>query len=163
MIRVVLSGSRSQFLIFYPSRILGSKRHRIPDPDPLHWKKLQIHLIGRVEVDFRDPLVALLLRTDVKGDGQLHGEVVQLHGSQPPPAQGVPDHQKKGMKDNQMCFVFGFAENRSRSGSKTGSRSRVLMTKNGKKISLSQIFEFPVTRNIPTVLSTFMVKLAIFT
>ncbi len=23
---------------FYPSRIQGSKRHRIPDPDPQHWK-----------------------------------------------------------------------------------------------------------------------------
>ncbi len=27
---------RFQILIFYPSRIQGSKRHRIPDPDPQH-------------------------------------------------------------------------------------------------------------------------------
>ncbi len=30
------SGSRIQILIFYLSRIQGSKRHRIPDPDPQH-------------------------------------------------------------------------------------------------------------------------------
>ncbi len=35
MIRVVHPGSR--ILTFYPSRIQGSKRHRIPDPDPQHW------------------------------------------------------------------------------------------------------------------------------
>ncbi len=29
--------SRIQILTFYPSRIQGSKRHRIPDPDPQHW------------------------------------------------------------------------------------------------------------------------------
>ncbi len=34
MIRVVHSGSQIQILTFYPSRIQGSKRHRIPDPDP---------------------------------------------------------------------------------------------------------------------------------
>ncbi len=32
------SGSRIRILIFYPSRIQGSKRHRIPDPDPQHWR-----------------------------------------------------------------------------------------------------------------------------
>jgi hypothetical protein len=32
------SGSRIRILIFYPSRIFGSKRHRIPDPNPQHWK-----------------------------------------------------------------------------------------------------------------------------
>ncbi len=34
-------------LIFYPYRIQGSKRHRIPDPDPQHWlqvAKKQNHL-----------------------------------------------------------------------------------------------------------------------
>jgi hypothetical protein len=36
MIRVVHSGSRIRMLTFYPSRIQGSKRHRIPDPDPQH-------------------------------------------------------------------------------------------------------------------------------
>jgi hypothetical protein len=35
MIRVVHPGSG--LLSFYPSRIQGSKRHRIPDPDPKHW------------------------------------------------------------------------------------------------------------------------------
>ncbi len=36
MTRVVYpgSGSRIRILIFYPSRIPGSKRHRIPDPNP---------------------------------------------------------------------------------------------------------------------------------
>jgi hypothetical protein len=29
--------SRIRMLNFYPSRIQGSKRHRIPDPDPQHW------------------------------------------------------------------------------------------------------------------------------
>ncbi len=28
---------RIRILIFYPSRIQGSKRHRIPDPNPQHW------------------------------------------------------------------------------------------------------------------------------
>ncbi len=37
MIRVVHPGSRIRMLTFYPSRIQGSKRHRIPDPDPQHW------------------------------------------------------------------------------------------------------------------------------
>ncbi len=37
MIRVVHPGSRIRILTFYPSRIQGSKRHRIPDPDPQHW------------------------------------------------------------------------------------------------------------------------------
>jgi hypothetical protein len=32
MIRVIHPGSGSRILIFYPSRIQGSKRHRIPDP-----------------------------------------------------------------------------------------------------------------------------------
>ncbi len=38
MIRVVHPGSRIRILTFYLSRILdpGSKRHRIPDPDPQH-------------------------------------------------------------------------------------------------------------------------------
>jgi hypothetical protein len=27
---------------FYPFRILESKRHRIPDPDPQHWKKTNV-------------------------------------------------------------------------------------------------------------------------
>jgi hypothetical protein len=36
MIRVVHPGSRIRMLTFYPSRIQGSKRHRIPDPDPQH-------------------------------------------------------------------------------------------------------------------------------
>ncbi len=35
--RVVLPGFRIRILTFYPSRIQGSKRHRIPDPDPQHW------------------------------------------------------------------------------------------------------------------------------
>jgi hypothetical protein len=30
--------SRIWILIFYPPRIAGSKRHRIPDPDKQHWK-----------------------------------------------------------------------------------------------------------------------------
>jgi hypothetical protein len=30
------AGSRIRILIFYPSRIQGSKRHRISDPDPQH-------------------------------------------------------------------------------------------------------------------------------
>jgi hypothetical protein len=38
MIRDVHLGSR--ILIFYLSRIPGSKRHRIPDPDPQHCLKL---------------------------------------------------------------------------------------------------------------------------
>jgi hypothetical protein len=29
--------SRIRIPIFYPSRIKGSKRHRLPDPDPQHW------------------------------------------------------------------------------------------------------------------------------
>ncbi len=29
--------SRIRMLTFYPSRIQGSKRHWIPDPDPQHW------------------------------------------------------------------------------------------------------------------------------
>jgi hypothetical protein len=29
--------SRIRMLIFYPSRIQGPKRHRIPDPEPQHW------------------------------------------------------------------------------------------------------------------------------
>jgi hypothetical protein len=37
MIRVVHPGSRIRMLTFYPSRIPGSRRHRIPDPDPQHW------------------------------------------------------------------------------------------------------------------------------
>ncbi len=37
MIRVVRPRSRIRILTFYPSRIQGSKRHRIPDPDPQHW------------------------------------------------------------------------------------------------------------------------------
>jgi hypothetical protein len=32
MIGVVHPGSRSRILIYYPSRIQGSKRHRFPDP-----------------------------------------------------------------------------------------------------------------------------------
>jgi hypothetical protein len=28
---------RIRILTFYPSRIQGSKRHQIPDPDPQHW------------------------------------------------------------------------------------------------------------------------------
>ncbi len=38
MVRIVHPGIR--ILIFYPSRIQGSKRHRIrnPDPDPQHWQ-----------------------------------------------------------------------------------------------------------------------------
>jgi hypothetical protein len=40
MSRVVHPGSKIRILIFYPSRIQGSKRHRIPDPDPQHWLKL---------------------------------------------------------------------------------------------------------------------------
>jgi hypothetical protein len=31
------SGPRIRILIFYPSRIPGSKRHRIPDSDPQNW------------------------------------------------------------------------------------------------------------------------------
>ncbi len=50
MIRVVHPGSRIRMLTFYPSRIQGSKRHRIPDPDPQHClnflQKLKIHIIG---------------------------------------------------------------------------------------------------------------------
>jgi hypothetical protein len=39
MIRIVhYPGTGSRY--FYPSRIQGSKRPRIPDPDPEHWKKL---------------------------------------------------------------------------------------------------------------------------
>jgi hypothetical protein len=40
MIRVVHPVSVSRILIFYPSRIQGPKRHRIPDPDPQHCEKL---------------------------------------------------------------------------------------------------------------------------
>jgi hypothetical protein len=36
MILVVHPRSRIRILTFYPSRIQGSKRHRIPDPDPQH-------------------------------------------------------------------------------------------------------------------------------
>ncbi len=36
MIRVVHPGSLIRILIFYPIRIQGPKRHRIPDPDPQH-------------------------------------------------------------------------------------------------------------------------------
>ncbi len=35
MIRIVHPGSRIRILTFHPSRIPGSKRHRIPDPQ--HW------------------------------------------------------------------------------------------------------------------------------
>jgi hypothetical protein len=31
------SGSRIRILVIYPSRIPGSKRHRISDSDPQHW------------------------------------------------------------------------------------------------------------------------------
>ncbi len=40
MIRVVYPGSGYRIRIFYPSRIQGSKRHRIPDPDTQQWFKL---------------------------------------------------------------------------------------------------------------------------
>ncbi len=40
MIRVVHPASCIRILIFYPSRIQGSKRHRIPDLDPQHWEKV---------------------------------------------------------------------------------------------------------------------------
>jgi hypothetical protein len=47
MIRVVHPGSRIRMLTFYPSRIQGSKRHPIPDPDPQHclqpWIKLDLN------------------------------------------------------------------------------------------------------------------------
>jgi hypothetical protein len=33
--------SRIRILTFYPSRIQGSKRHRIPDLDPKHWNFLK--------------------------------------------------------------------------------------------------------------------------
>ncbi len=35
----------SRILIFYPSRIQGSKRHRIPDPDPQHFQELNFRKI----------------------------------------------------------------------------------------------------------------------
>jgi hypothetical protein len=37
MIQDVHRGSRIRILIFYPSRILDQKKHRISDPDPWHW------------------------------------------------------------------------------------------------------------------------------
>jgi hypothetical protein len=40
MIWVVHPGSGIRILTFYPSRIQGSKRHRIPDPE--HWMKIRI-------------------------------------------------------------------------------------------------------------------------
>jgi hypothetical protein len=43
MILVVHPGSGSRILIFYTSRIQGSKRHRIPDPDPQLWLFKVIH------------------------------------------------------------------------------------------------------------------------
>ncbi len=42
MILVVHPGSRIRIMTFYPSRIQGSKRHRIPDPDPQQKIKIRI-------------------------------------------------------------------------------------------------------------------------
>jgi hypothetical protein len=39
MIWVVHPGPQIRMLTFYPSRLQGSKRHRIPDPDPQHCRK----------------------------------------------------------------------------------------------------------------------------
>jgi hypothetical protein len=50
MIRVVHLGSGSpiRILILYSSRIPGSKRHRIPDPDPQHWYKVQTYIFYNI-------------------------------------------------------------------------------------------------------------------
>ncbi len=45
--------SRILISIFYPSRIPGSKRHRIPDPDPQHWfleYKLRIGFCNLIKI-----------------------------------------------------------------------------------------------------------------
>jgi hypothetical protein len=39
----------SRILIFYPSRIQGSKRHRMPDPDPQHWE--YVYLFSEICTD----------------------------------------------------------------------------------------------------------------
>ncbi len=43
-------GNMIQILIFYPSRIQGSKRHWIPDPNPQHWSQ---HSPTRLESEGR--------------------------------------------------------------------------------------------------------------
>ncbi len=35
---------------FYPSRIQGSKRHRIPDPDPQHWLRWQLSYLHVADI-----------------------------------------------------------------------------------------------------------------
>jgi hypothetical protein len=59
-------GSGSRILIFYSSRIEGSKRHRIPDPGPQHWYnyivfKANMILRSHKTVEIK---VAILLITD---------------------------------------------------------------------------------------------------
>ncbi len=56
MIRAIHHGSGYWF--FYPSRIQGSKRHRIPDPDKQHWKEFKV-VKGAVNIQCRTKLFRL--------------------------------------------------------------------------------------------------------
>ena len=57
MIQDVHPGSGSWFFTHPGSRIQGSKKHRIPDPDPHHWYLLVLRLRFRIKlVGFEDPV-----------------------------------------------------------------------------------------------------------
>ncbi len=62
MIRVVHSGCRIRILIFYPSQIQGSRRHRIPDPDPQHWSP---HANQLIVCEATNDVLLLLQVTDL--------------------------------------------------------------------------------------------------
>ncbi len=62
--------SRIQILIFYPSRILGSKRHRIPDPDPQHCFFAHVAELFVCHFFTRDPIldkIRIRFRNDSEG------------------------------------------------------------------------------------------------
>ncbi len=70
--------SRIWILTLYPSRIPGSKRRRIPDPDPQHWLKVYTHMhMKRLRLKGAhvgtDVFVALVGVGEKGGEGRRNG------------------------------------------------------------------------------------------
>ena len=82
--------SRIRILIFYPSRIQGSKRHRIPDPDPQHCYQHRstavLTQMNLTRTGFgKSPRIRTRKRTGNPGRGHPHGTLLpsrqRAHGT----------------------------------------------------------------------------------
>ncbi len=109
MVRVVHPG-RIWILIFYPCRIQGSTRHRIPDPGSQHWTQLAFYKF------FSTSKFGLVWSGCAAAEAERCGERVELGGAlhrpgAPPPVHHPPQGHRHRQGDlcqscsNQGCLA----------------------------------------------------------